>query len=144
MQVGSPRTDQTAASAITLGALDDHTGGLPHEGALVVVCASCTTVIRWTMLSGFAAGSPILQRHLTPELGLAFSVFGCGNMDWASTYQAVPTLIDTQLEAHGVHRVHARGEGDARSDFDGQFSEWYSGLWSSPPRARHCSPSPPR
>jgi cytochrome P450/NADPH-cytochrome P450 reductase len=27
--------------------------------------------------------------------------------------------------------VHKRGEGDARSDFDGQFSEWYQGLWSS-------------
>jgi cytochrome P450 / NADPH-cytochrome P450 reductase len=52
-------------------------------------------------------------------------------MDWASTYQAVPTLIDAQLEAHGARRVHARGEGDARSDFDGQFSEWYQGLWSS-------------
>ena len=26
--------------AVTLGALDDHTGELPHEGALVVVCAS--------------------------------------------------------------------------------------------------------
>ena len=63
--------------------------------------------------------------------GLAFTVFGCGNMDWASTYQAVPTLIDTQLESHGARRVHARGEGDARSDFDGQFSEWYQGLWSS-------------
>ena len=53
-------------------------------------------------------------------------------MDWASTYQAVPTLIDTQLETHGARRcVHSRGEGDARSDFDGQFSEWYQGLWSS-------------
>jgi cytochrome P450/NADPH-cytochrome P450 reductase len=52
-------------------------------------------------------------------------------MDWASTYQAVPTLIDKQLEAHGARRVHKRGEGDARSDFDGQFSEWYQGLWSS-------------
>jgi cytochrome P450/NADPH-cytochrome P450 reductase len=62
---------------------------------------------------------------------LAFSVFGCGNMDWASTYQAVPTLIDTQLESHGARRIHARGEGDARSDFDGQFSEWYQGLWPS-------------
>jgi cytochrome P450/NADPH-cytochrome P450 reductase len=52
-------------------------------------------------------------------------------MDWASTYQAVPTLIDAQLEAHGARRVHTRGEGDARSDFDGQFSEWYKDLWSS-------------
>ena len=116
--------------AVTLGALDDHTGELPHEGALVVVCASyngkppdnAERFTRWITDSGTAsdAGS-----------GLAFSVFGCGNMDWASTYQAVPTLIDAQLEAHGARRVHARGEGDARSDFDGQFSEWYSELWSS-------------
>ena len=116
--------------AVTLGALDDHTGELPHEGALVVVCASyngkppdnAERFCRWITDSATPsdAGS-----------GLVFSVFGCGNMDWSSTYQAVPTLIDTQLEAHGARRVHARGEGDARSDFDGQFSEWYSDLWSS-------------
>jgi len=116
--------------AVTLGPLDDHTGDLPHEGALVVVCASyngqppdnAERFCRW------------ITNSATPSdagAGLAFSVFGCGNMDWASTYQAVPTLIDTQLEAHGARRVHARGEGDARSDFDGQFSEWYQGLWSS-------------
>jgi cytochrome P450/NADPH-cytochrome P450 reductase len=113
-----------------LGALDDHTGELPHEGALVVVCASyngqppdnAERFCRW-----------IADSATPPDAGsgLAFSVFGCGNMDWASTYQAVPTLIDKQLEAHDARRVHKRGEGDARSDFDGQFSEWYQGLWSS-------------
>jgi cytochrome P450 / NADPH-cytochrome P450 reductase len=116
--------------AVTLGALDDHTGELPHEGALIVVCASyngqppdnAERFCRWITDSSTPsdAGS-----------GLAYSVFGCGNMDWASTYQAVPTRIDAQLEAHGARRIHARGEGDARSDFDGQFSEWYQGLWSS-------------
>jgi cytochrome P450 / NADPH-cytochrome P450 reductase len=116
--------------AITLGALDDHMGELPHKGALVVVCASyngkppdnAERFCRW------------ITDPATPSdagSGLAFSVFGCGNMDWASTYQAVPTLIDAQLEAHGARRVHERGEGDARSDFDGQFSEWYKDLWSS-------------
>jgi cytochrome P450/NADPH-cytochrome P450 reductase len=116
--------------AVTLGALDDHTGELPHEGALIVVCASYNgkppdNAERFCRWIGDAA---------TPSdagSGLAYSVFGCGNMDWASTYQAVPTLIDAQLEAHGARRIHARGEGDARSDFDGQFSEWYQGLWAS-------------
>ena len=76
--------------AVTLGALDDHTGELPHEGALVVVCASyngkppdnAERFCRW------------ITDPATPSdagSGLAFSVFGCGNMDWASTYQAVPT-----------------------------------------------------
>ena len=114
--------------AVTLGALDDHTGELPHEGALVVVCASyngkppdnAERFCRWITDAATPADA---------ASGLAFSVFGCGNMDWASTYQAVPTLIDTQLAAHGGSRIRARGEGDARSDFDGQFSDWYSGLW---------------
>ena len=116
--------------AVTLGALDDHTGELPHEGALVVICASyngkppdnAERFCRWITDSATAADA---------ASGLAFSVFGCGNMDWASTYQAVPTLIDVQLEAHGANRVQPRGEGDARGDFDGQFSEWYANLWSN-------------
>ena len=116
--------------AVTLGALDDHTGELPHEGALVVVCASyngkppdnADRFCRWIT-------DPATPSDAASDL--AFSVFGCGNMDWASTYQAVPTLIDLQLEAHGGQRVRPRGEGDARSDFDGQFSEWYADLWTT-------------
>jgi cytochrome P450/NADPH-cytochrome P450 reductase len=116
--------------AVTLGSLDDHTGELPHAGALVVVCASyngqppdnAERFCRWIQAPGTAADAAD---------GLAFTVFGCGNMDWASTYQAVPTLIDSQLEARGGRRVHARGEGDARSDFDGQYQQWYAQLWPS-------------
>ena len=114
--------------AVTLGTLDDHTGVLPQEGALVVVCASyngkppdnAERFCRWITDSATPADA---------ASGLAFSVFGCGNMDWASTYQAVPTLLDEQLAAHGGTRIRDRGEGDARSDFDGQFSDWYSELW---------------
>ncbi|REM70042.1 hypothetical protein DSI38_00010, partial [Mycobacterium tuberculosis] len=53
--------------------------------------------------------------------GVRFSVFGCGNTDWAATYQAVPRRIDERLEALGATRVHPRGEGDAREDMDGAF-----------------------
>ena len=96
--------------AVTLGTLDAHTGELPHDGALVVVCASyngrppdnaerfCSWITDRETGSGAAAG-------------LAYSVFGCGNMDWASTYQAVPTLLDEQLAAHGAARVRDRGRG---------------------------------
>ena len=114
--------------AVTVGTLDAHTGDLPHAGALVVVCASyngkppdnAERFCRWIA----DAASPT-----DAAAGVAYSVFGCGNMDWASTYQAVPVLLDTQLAAHGGVRVQERGEGDARSDFDGQFSTWYAGLW---------------
>ncbi|WP_181782143.1 bifunctional cytochrome P450/NADPH--P450 reductase [Pseudonocardia pini] len=114
--------------AVTLGALDDHVGELPSTGALVVVCASyngqppdnAERFCRWIQAADTKADA---------AAGLAFAVFGCGNMDWASTYQAVPTLIDTALAAHGGSRIRPRGEGDARSDFDGQYQRWYAELW---------------
>jgi cytochrome P450 / NADPH-cytochrome P450 reductase len=116
--------------AVTLGALDDHTGQLPHTGALVVICASyngkppdnAERFCQWI-------GDPATPSDAAASL--AYSVFGCGNMDWASTYQAIPIFLDAQLDAHGARRAQARGEGDARSDFDGQFSEWYANLWTS-------------
>ena len=57
---------------------------------------------------------------------LRYAVFGCGNSDWAATYQSIPRLIDEQLKAHGARNVYARGEGDARSDLDGQFERWFA------------------
>jgi cytochrome P450/NADPH-cytochrome P450 reductase len=63
--------------------------------------------------------------------GVRYAVFGCGNRDWASTYQAVPTLIDARLAEVGATRAYQRGEGDARGDFDAQFQTWYDGLWDA-------------
>jgi cytochrome P450/NADPH-cytochrome P450 reductase len=57
---------------------------------------------------------------------LRYVVFGCGNSDWAATYQSIPRLIDEKLAAHGGRSVYARGEGDARSDLDGQFEQWFA------------------
>ena len=59
---------------------------------------------------------------------MRYAVFGCGNSDWAATYQSVPRIIDEQLAAHGARSVYARGEGDARSDLDGQFEKWFAAL----------------
>ena len=61
--------------------------------------------------------------------GVNYTVFGCGDRDWAATYQRVPKMIDAELEAHGARRVYQRGEGDASDDFDGQFRGWYENLW---------------
>src|SRR5262245_57401904 len=35
-------------------------------------------------------------------------------------------MIDEQLAAHGARSLYARGEGDARSDLDGQFEKWFA------------------
>ena len=39
--------------------------------------------------------------------GVEYAVFGCGNRDWAATYQVVPKLIDAQLEKHGAKPMHS-------------------------------------
>jgi cytochrome P450/NADPH-cytochrome P450 reductase len=112
--------------AVTLGALDDHVADLPRDGAAIVVCSSyngtppdnATAFCRW------AAGP-----EATAE-GVAYTVFGCGNTEWAATYQAVPTLIDEQLAARGARRVHPRGEGNAAGDFDAAYRDWHNSLWA--------------
>ncbi|MGE3287930.1 MAG: bifunctional cytochrome P450/NADPH--P450 reductase [Pseudonocardia sp.] len=115
--------------AVTQGALDDNIGRLPTDGATIVVCSSyngtppdnAADFCRWLT----AADTPA-----DACAGAAYTVFGCGNTEWAATYQAVPTLVDAQLEAHGARRIHPRGEGDQRGDFDAQYRAWRTGLWT--------------
>ncbi|MEJ7688024.1 MAG: cytochrome P450, partial [Variovorax sp.] len=108
-----------------LASLDDYAERLPATGAIAIVCASyngvapdnATEFHRW------------LERADDALNGVRFSVFGCGNTDWASTYHAVPRRIDERLAALGATRVHARGEGDTREDMDGNFQDWSDALW---------------
>jgi cytochrome P450/NADPH-cytochrome P450 reductase len=114
----------------TVAALDDHVGALPKEGGVIVVTASyngqppdnAAQFCRWLQ-------DPALPADVFA--GVEYAVFGCGNRDWAATYQAVPTLIDAQLEKHGATRMYRRGEGDARGDFDADYRAWYGPLWQS-------------
>src|SRR6202140_2300849 len=112
--------------ATRLAPLDDHVGKLPEQGGVLIFCASyngappdnATQFVKWL-------GSDL------PKDGFArvrYAVFGCGNSDWAATYQSIPRMIDEQLAAHGARSVCARGEGDARSDLDGQFESWFAKL----------------
>src|SRR3954453_12493944 len=111
---------------VTLGALDEHVDDLPRDGAVLIVCSSyngtppdnAAQFCRW--ISNAAPGA---------AGGVTYTVFGCGNTEWAATYQAVPTLLDAQLEAHGGHRARPRGEGNAAGDFDAQYRAWHTGLW---------------
>src|SRR6516162_6704115 len=124
----------------TVGSLDDHVGSLPKEGGVVVVTAS----YNGQPPDNAAKFCQWLQDPSLPSdafAGVEYSVFGCGNRDWAATYQAIPTLIDTQLEKHGAKRMYKRGEGDARGDFDSDYPAWYSDLWSSVATALHLPDS---
>ena len=111
--------------ATKLASLDDHVGKLPTDGGVLIFCASyngaapdnATQFVKWL-------GSGDLAKDAFAKV--RYAVFGCGNSDWAATYQSVPRLIDEQLKAHGARSVYDRGEGDARSDLDGQFESWFA------------------
>ncbi|MFM9425768.1 cytochrome P450/NADPH-cytochrome P450 reductase [Variovorax sp. GrIS 2.14] len=109
----------------TIASLDDYAERLPANGAVAIVSASYNgtapdnAVEFWRWLD---AADDSLN-------GVSYSVFGCGNTDWASTYQAVPRRIDEKLAQLGAERIHARGEGDAREDMDGAFQDWADALW---------------
>jgi len=116
---------EAAGFAATLASLDDMAGKLPTEGAVAIVCAS------YNGAPPDNAGRFIKALQEAPDgalKGVRYTVFGCGNRDWASTYQAVPRRIDELMAAKGAERIHARGEGDAKEDLDGHFRSWYEPL----------------
>lgn len=115
---------------VTIGTLDEYVDRLPQKGGLVVVSASYNGLPP-DNAEKFCAWikDPALAANAFD--GVEYTVFGCGNRDWGSTYQAVPTLIDAQLAAHGAKRMYKRGEGDARGDFDGDYQSWYAPLWQA-------------
>ena len=113
----------------TLAPLDEYAGRLPKNGVVAIVTAS---------YNGAAPDNAVgfyrwLRETKTPDAlkGVRYTVFGCGNRDWASTYQVVPRAVDERLEALGASRVYPRGEGDAREDLDGQFHAWFAKLRAS-------------
>ncbi|QCI63797.1 bifunctional cytochrome P450/NADPH--P450 reductase [Phreatobacter stygius] len=112
---------------VNLAEMDTYAGRLPTEGAVVIACASYNggppdNAARFAAWLAEASDPALLA-------GVTYAVFGCGNRDWASTYQSVPRQIDERLAALGARRIRDRGEGDAREDLDGQFQTWFSSLF---------------
>ena len=79
----------------------------PRQGAVILATASyngtppdnaAEASVNW--ITGPSLASDALK-------GVKFSVFGCGNRDWAATFQAIPRLLDTQLEKHGAQRLYS-------------------------------------
>ena len=114
--------------SVVLGALDDHVGDLPSDGVSILVSSSYNGLppANAKEFCQWLNDPPADQR----PTGARYTVFGCGNTEWAATYQAVPILLDTKLSELGGLRIHVRGEGDVRSDFDAQYRAWHDSLWS--------------
>lgn len=113
--------------APTVAAMDDYAGDLPKDGPVIVVTAS------------YEGQPPDNARQFVsyvealPEgalKGLSFAVFGCGNRQWARTFQAIPKRVDAALAKAGAARIAERGETDSGGDFFGAFDEWYAALWT--------------
>ncbi|OUM02409.1 bifunctional cytochrome P450/NADPH--P450 reductase [Variovorax sp. JS1663] len=118
--------------AAQAASLDDHAGSLPTEGVVVIITASYEGQPPDNARQ-FAAWLDTLSQEpgkADSLKGVRYAVFGCGNRQWARTYQAVPQRFDAALEAAGATRLRPRGETDAGGDFFGAFDEWYAALWT--------------
>ncbi len=113
---------------VETASLNDHSRSLPKEGAVLIVTASyngqppsnAVQFLKWLD----EAGANELE-------GVTYAIFGCGDRNWASTYQAVPRAIDELLAKKGATRFSERGEGDVSGDFEEEFSTWKSTMWKS-------------
>ena len=122
----------------TVASLDEAVNALGTEGAVVIVTSSYNgepprNARRFCAWLDSLAGDALA--------GVRYSVFGCGNRDWATTYQAVPTRIDDRLAALGATSVAARGEADARGDFLGDFERWAPTAYADLERALAVQPT---
>lgn len=112
-----------------IATLDAATGHLPTIGPTVIITAS---------FEGEPADNAgrfvqdLTTMNGTPLEGVSYAVFGCGNRDWALTYQRIPKLIDEKMEAAGAKRLLERGEGDAAgAEFFDSFDAWEVKLWET-------------
>ncbi|PLS07307.1 cytochrome P450 [Neobacillus cucumis] len=106
--------------------LDDFIGKLPTQGVVLIVTSSyngnppknARKFVKW-----------LKEADRSAATGVRYAVFGCGDTNWASTYQSIPTLIDEQLAEKGASRLVIKGQGDASADFEQQFEAWHEQLW---------------
>ncbi|MDN3646222.1 cytochrome P450 [Pontixanthobacter aestiaquae] len=112
---------------VTLAELDTFARKLPTEGAVAIACSSYNG-----MPPDNAAKFVDWLEESTPAEtkldGVSYLMLGCGNSDWAATFQDVPRKIDAALEAFGAKRIVETQELDARGDVDTQFHDWLDEL----------------
>ena len=112
---------------VTLASLDGYAGNLPGEGAVAIVCASYNGMPP-DNAAHFVDWLDECDPMATDLGNVSYFVLGCGNSDWASTFQVVPRKIDARLEALGASRLIGTHELDARGDVDSQFHDWLDAL----------------
>jgi cytochrome P450/NADPH-cytochrome P450 reductase len=109
--------------APTVASMDDYAGSLSKDSTVIVITASYEGQPPDNARQFVSYVETLAEGALA---GMRFAVFGCGNRQWARTYQAIPKRIDTALAKAGATRVADRGETDSGGDFFGAFDEWYA------------------
>ncbi|KAF7294065.1 Fatty acid hydroxylase [Mycena kentingensis (nom. inval.)] len=112
----------------SFGTLDSVVEKLPTDGPVVIVTAS----FEGEPADNAARFVDWIQNAPSASLAnVSFALFGCGNSDWTTTYQRVPTLIDNLLVERGAKRLVALGAGDASgAEFFQAFDDWEAGMWN--------------
>lgn len=83
--------------------MDDYAGRLPKDGMVFIATSSyngkppdnAEQFYKW------------LETTKEDLSGVTFAVFGCGNRDWATTFQAVPRFVDEKLANLGARRFYS-------------------------------------
>jgi cytochrome P450/NADPH-cytochrome P450 reductase len=103
--------------------MDSAVNKISKDGPLIVITASYEGQPPDNAASFVAWLKSMTDK--TSFQGVHYAVFGCGHSDWRSTFQRVPTLVDTLLAEFGGIRLTERGVTDAaRGDMYGEFEEW--------------------
>ena len=108
---------------VTLSELDAYAGKLPTDGAVAIACASYNGMPP----DNAAKFVDWLEQTDSRLEDVSYLMLGCGNSDWAATFQEVPRKIDAKLQALGAKRIVETEELDARGDVDTQFHTWLDG-----------------
>lgn len=116
--------------AVTVAELDSYVDKLPTTGAVIIVTASYngTPTDNAAKFVAWLSGTDLKADALK---GVRYTVFGCGDQNWADTFQRIPRLIDEKLAEHGAERLYPRGAGDQSADLDSQFRSWHANLFDS-------------
>jgi cytochrome P450 / NADPH-cytochrome P450 reductase len=110
-----------------VAALDEVINNLPTEGTVLMITSSyngkppknARKFVKW--LATLEPGK---------LNGVHYAVFGCGDTNWASTYQEVPRYIDEQFAQKGATRFSPRGEADVSGDIEEQLQVWKQTMWT--------------
>ncbi|KAF7312568.1 Fatty acid hydroxylase [Mycena indigotica] len=124
----------------SIGTLDSVVEKLPSDGPVIIITASFEGEPADNAAHFFNWLENLPSNTMLANVG--FAVFGCGNLDWANTFQRIPTLIDKILAERGATRLARRGSGDAGgSGLFQAFEQWEAEVWSSLSTKYGTSPS---